>query len=54
MITQPQQNDATPVALLVAAAMIPVTSVPWPLSSVGSASLLTKSHPGTNFPIRSG
>ena len=40
--------------MLVTAPTMPETHVPWPLSSVGSPSLFTKSQPDTSFPCRSG
>jgi len=36
------------------AAIVPVTCVPWPFSSLGSESSPTKSYPGTRRPARSG
>jgi len=47
-------TPAPPVRLWTAAAMTPATNVPWPWSSEGSASSLTKSTPATQRPARSG
>ena len=38
-------TPVTPMPLLPAAAIVPATCVPWPLSSVGLLSWLTKSQP---------
>jgi len=50
-----QATPLTPIPLLPTAAMVPATWVPWPLSSMGSPSLLTKSYPCTSStkPLRS-
>ena len=54
MILPRQAPPDTPCPLLVMAAAMPATIVPWPKSSSGVGSLLTKSHPGTSRPARSG
>jgi hypothetical protein len=51
---QRQQMPAPPVRLFERAAITPVTAVPCPWSSAGSASPPTKSQPGTSAPRRSG
>ena len=53
MIRQRLHIPVTPIELAVAAST-PATEVPWPLSSAGVASLLTKSRPGTRRTARSG
>ena len=54
MMRSDQLMPAMPIPSLALAAMIPATHVPWPLSSAGTLSLLTKSWPGTMRPARSG
>ena len=49
-----QATPAMPTPLLVSAAAIPATIVPWPLSSAALVSLLTKSWPASTRPVRSG
>ena len=53
MIRQRLHIPVTPIELAVAAST-PATEVPWPLSSAGVASSLTKSRPGTRRTARSG
>src|SRR2546428_6517875 len=54
MSEQPQQYEATPIALLLAAPATPAAQVPWPLSSVGLLVPLTMLYPATSLPCRSG
>ena len=54
MTLQPQQWPAMPTPLLPRAAITLATCVPCPFVSCGSASLSTKSQPGTSASARSG
>src|SRR6187551_2694054 len=53
-ILQSQHVPATPSAFMPSPASTPLTLVPCPRSSLGTASLLTKSYPGITRPTRSG
>src|SRR3954469_14021083 len=51
---QPQHRPAIPIELPASAAMIPLTIVPWPLSSAGFEVAAITFQPATIFPARSG
>src|SRR3954447_24056355 len=54
MMRLAQLTPAMPIPLLVAAATVPATAVPWPSTSAVSALDCTKFQPGTSFADRSG
>src|SRR5262245_9178443 len=54
MSRQPQARPATPNPLLLQAAAVPATAVPWPHTSRVSELSSKKFHPPTSFGARSG